>query len=787
MLTRYILHTDLGSHVLNSDELRNWDEITCSYKRNDLEGVVRSFTSSFEFVEGMYALLQYIYQKDGINAEANIEIQTQTERWEWETRFTSPLDFSTITWGDGVLSLNCIDNSLSSIIKSKKSTKYELVVGKDIKSFKSLRYDRMHMAEQAVYEFTQGQNLSDTKDIIVTFSDEELPWIGLISSEIAINGLVYFQDDQTNEKDSYLIMAHRDVKITFKWSCSYRADKTVGGVYLRLVVRHPDNSEKEYPISYISKINKIKLDVSSFEELPQLISNGNRYAVINDTVWIEGYHFWEDTGKSESDYFTSVISGSVEIELNEKDTVSLVSKNADGFDKTMIRFIDSSFEFDWNARGSEYFIPAIKPAEVARKLLSEMTDGKQKFGVFISEYDPRLANTYILAAESIRNIPNAKFYSSFSEFCDWMSTVFGYVYYIGSIKERKYNGIAGFNREVSNYYPLQSFCPHEVPSEQIYFDSRTQRFFCFYDNYYARWIGDGEYFNGDGSPRSDIVYKDSDGNAWIYEDEMKLFDLNDYVGEDVSQSVNFIHRSELFGSNINGERIIENVQDLKYSLETSLIYSAVEIGYDKKDYQETNGRDEFNFSNTYTTGCTVSDKTLKLISKYRADSYGIEYAAKDSGKDSTDTTSDNDVFFILCSASEDNRGIVYPDRSNKILGVLSDTVFNSAFSPMACVRANAGYIGLQTKGMELRFTSSTGNSDVIINGEPLSGNIILENDLATCGVIEFETDDLSVPQDNELIEVVDNGIKYRGFLKEVDFRFAKEEGVRYKLIVKDFE
>jgi len=42
-------------------------------------------------------------------------------------------------------------------------------------------------------------------------------------------------------------------------------------------------------------------------------------------------------------------------------------------------------------------------------------------------------------------------------------------------------------------------------------------------------------------------------------------------------------------------------EDLSYSVDTGVIYSSVNIGYDSKDYDSINGRDEFNFNNTYTT------------------------------------------------------------------------------------------------------------------------------------------------------------------------------------------
>ena len=35
-----------------AEYIKNWDEIESSFKRNDYDGVVRSFSNSFEFVKG---------------------------------------------------------------------------------------------------------------------------------------------------------------------------------------------------------------------------------------------------------------------------------------------------------------------------------------------------------------------------------------------------------------------------------------------------------------------------------------------------------------------------------------------------------------------------------------------------------------------------------------------------------------------------------------------------------------------------------------------------------------
>ncbi len=55
------------------------------------------------------------------------------------------------------------------------------------------------------------------------------------------------------------------------------------------------------------------------------------------------------------------------------------------------------------------------------------SDGKYNILPRFSEFDARLNKTYLLAAESVRAIADAKIYTTFNDFCDWMETVFGYV------------------------------------------------------------------------------------------------------------------------------------------------------------------------------------------------------------------------------------------------------------------------------------------------------------------------------------------------------------------------
>lgn len=226
-----------------------------------------------------------------------------------------------------------------------------------------------------------------------------------------------------------------------------------------------------------------------------------------------------------------------------------------------------------------------------------------------------------------------------------------------------------------------------------------------------------------------------------------------------------------------------NAKNIRVSVDNESIYSSLTIGYDKKDYESINGRDEFNFCNTYSTGCASVEKELILKSKYRADSYGIEFTAQKRGEDTTDSTSDKDVFFVLCKF--DGTKLI-PDKTAKIKNTLSQDVFNGAFSPIACVKANEGYIGLQASAMTLVFTSSMGNSNILINGQELKGNIEISKPLATNLILEFYHGDVDYRVNpGEIIEVSSHGIIFRGFLKEANYKVAREESVKYKLIIKE--
>lgn len=823
MLTKYYLHIGKRSYELRDDDLMNWDQIQCSYKRAGYDGIVRSFTSEFEFVNRARELMLGLYLDKRFDSEASISVYTQNDLLEFEKRFECPLDFSTVEWDSYTFKISSLDNSLSSLVKANKSTSYDFCIGEDIYPDCTFLFSRLPIQESLTYAVTGGESDEDDGSLYVPASENNRVFCGVTcDEEIYINRVISWNDNQDMESGSYMLEAVNDVKVNIEVSIDYDQcyELENAGMSCAFVVTHKDGTEETVGGTHGSFVfgftaNKhfcgtfsSEADLRAKYPRSSLYTNGaprtDYWAIVDGIVW--GVHSygsaertdWECEGVTADEYRRKTVSRTLSVELKYKDKVSFHTSGPGA------HIYSSSIKFSWITKGEPCRVSAFRPETIAQALLRKICDGKIIPRVFISDFDNRLPYTLLLASESIRDIKEAKLHTSFNEFCDWMSAVFGYVYYIGDECDSEFTSyreaLGGY---LSTTYPLTdedwSVGHTESPAKEniVYFECYGK--FAAFDGkkWHSRFPGvDGYNDPNTGLARTDTIFKlNRSGASGLY-----YFGKNpdgsldrvarEYHGEidDIynrCQSVHFVHRSEIFRHNAP-VHIIANACDIKYSIDTSSIYSAVTAGYDKKDYSNINGRDEFNFSNTYTTGCTASDKTLTLVSKYRADSYGIEFAAQKRGAESTDSTSDKDVFFVLCKKNQD--GMYVPDMAYVIEGALSSNVFNGAFCPMACVRANAGLIGLQSGKILLKFASSTANSSIVVGGEPMSADIKIDSPIATCGSIEFSTGEVDeLPDVDSLIEVNDNGTVYRGFVKEADFKYARTEAVKYKLIIKDIE
>ncbi len=287
-------------------------------------------------------------------------------------------------------------------------------------------------------------------------------------------------------------------------------------------------------------------------------------------------------------------------------------------------------------------------------------------------------------------------------------------------------------------------------------------------------------YNVNGKARKDFIFKCKD-KSYIYVagSLVQCTVKGDVSSGELVPFVVFKHRDEVFAR--SKVKKIYNYSSLEYAVSPSRIYASIQIGYAKQNYEmDNNGNDEFNFSNTYTTGVKLNDRKLSLISPFRADSYGVEELSRRRGEDSNANNSDQQVFVILCHC-EDNRYVV--DRTHIVNGAYSNTIFNAGLSPLSMIEANRRY--LSSFAEKLTFTSSDGCSDIVIDSQKVTSDIYLDSSdrLMGVGTIRFSTDDYLIPNwEDTIVELEWSGIRYAGYLNNLECDAASKEAFVYELL-----
>lgn len=310
------------------------------------------------------------------------------------------------------------------------------------------------------------------------------------------------------------------------------------------------------------------------------------------------------------------------------------------------------------------------------------------------------------------------------------------------------------------------------------------------DSYYGMFENSSSY-NTNSKARTDIVFVSIvDNSAYVIIGTSLVRSLGgipsfDNTGsdEDKVPAVLFKHRDEIFNGRL--VKTINILSEPEYEVASDRIYSQMQIGYEKQDYDiGNNGKDEFNFSVSYTTGLSLKDSKLSLLCPYRADCYGFEELAEKRGDDTSSTENDQQTFIVKVLPGKEKEKYIL-DREYDIAGAYTDTVFNAAFAPIYMIEANKKHIGSFTD--KLKFASSEGNSSIVINGIPVNTDITFEEKLFNAGNIIIKTNDFLMPSDwNEaVVNFVWDGCIYTGFLRSVDVTAKRNEALKYELIEKE--
>lgn len=252
-------------------------------------------------------------------------------------------------------------------------------------------------------------------------------------------------------------------------------------------------------------------------------------------------------------------------------------------------------------------------------------------------------------------------------------------------------------------------------------------------------------------------------------------------------SVNFVKREEAFNEGITALELNEQeCAELAINVDSNYLFSGLKIGYDKQEYNNANGRFEFNGTNYYSSNIHINPNILEIISPYRADSIGMEFLAQTRLKQVTNKDSDNDLFLVNVSRGTYHFNTI---KCNYQGLMNNDTYFNAKYSPLNLVKLNQSLIGISVR--RLRFAGSDLSiGRVIVDNQHLDADYSIPSDVKL-----FEPINISflsgnrkeLPRDsytNGLIKIIYKGKLYQGFIKSIMKNYTTNTAMEWTLYQK---
>lgn len=779
MLCKFYLH--LNSYVVAvgdgdcydvSNDVVNWQQLKQSYTRKSLGGVVKNYGSKVEFRGKAYELLVDLWRSQYVHARAAFSIHVIDNNWEYHEAWQCPLDFATMTYDGQKVSVNCTEVSAASLIKANGGTKSSYSVNA-LRSEYRLLYDRV-MSYNEVQYILVGETETE--------GDTFTKWHREMNDPAGYDSCLVLPLSNlggTIAPNNVLVPKSQDAYVNIGWASPQYMAEASGDCSISV-----DFSLMEFWVWHYGQYDMPQINVMLYK---YHIENGN---TVYHTVLLSKTFDVED-----GEHFTlgSDFIGTFNLSADERLVFCLKPLGASGVAPIATVYMSNDrATMSWASRGLPVDVDVIDPATLLHHILHTVADGKAYIDGEISATvggvaNTRLTGTKMLAAESMRGFEDAQIHTSFNQFASFMEAEFGYVYRIERLVRNRvefdsiieYSAVEG--KLIDGYSGTVVDSIHFVRNKGIFVgrlesEDKYSRMFVDYDDY-MRIL---ELARDDGSWLEVLeqpVFVDGDGVAWMYDIDNRT--LLAYHGEEASV-VRFMHRSDLFDNEV--AKMLESVNEFNFSVDKSRIYSGVNVGYDKQDYDSENrGRDEWNFENYYLTGVELTESKLDLKCPYRADCYGMEeLVLKRNEEESTD--SDEDVFIVKCLANTDN-GKWKIDRTLTITGTYTDSVFNGDFSPIYMVEANRGYIASFCDALKLSMTR--GCRDVMVGNDSVVKDFtfLVSERLFKCGKIEISTNDLDMPDDMDgLIEFVLNGCRYKGYLQSVEQMCQHDEALEYELI-----
>jgi hypothetical protein len=249
--------------------------------------------------------------------------------------------------------------------------------------------------------------------------------------------------------------------------------------------------------------------------------------------------------------------------------------------------------------------------------------------------------------------------------------------------------------------------------------------------------------------------------------------------------------------------ILGEISKFRCSPAQDYIFNSLKIGYPDQEYEDVNGKQEFNNTHEYSFPNTRLSKVLEMVSNYRADCFGEEfYRINLEGKSTTDSKADNEVFMVhVVDKIEgyyylDNKPVYHLDRSLNAgaIGILEPaTVFNLFLSPKHCMLRNGSFyhsLFYKQDNKYVVFQTTEKNAEVVTDVVEKADVEIADFDTAlfTPNLLEFETkvpvNLIDLLNDNPLkaFQIIIEGRNYLGIPVKVSSRPADRASQEYQLL-----
>lgn len=194
--------------------------------------------------------------------------------------------------------------------------------------------------------------------------------------------------------------------------------------------------------------------------------------------------------------------------------------------------------------------------------------------------------------------------------------------------------------------------------------------------------------------------------------------------------------------------VVRNVEVETYR---DVLFNRIKVGCQNQNYEDPNGRAEFNSTQHWSAPVVRDTKVLDLSTgNVREDAIGVEYARINfEGKYTTDASSDNETFAMYIQPTPFNVlfdvNVYRLDRSESITGVIDPVSHYNAFlSPKHKLLRKSRYLRSCLYGLEgsLKLTQAEKNADVSFDGAAENADLPIASmgePYFTPDLIKFET------------------------------------------------